>query len=118
MKTKNQYLEDFDQDSISSQNLDLDQYQPIDKLASFHFSEIEIEHECDSDSQLCDSVPIFESILITISLLNLDQFLELTFILLPIDLEIESPILDSHISLMEKNVKLNSLIWTQLLNQN
>ena len=27
------YLEDFDQDSISPQNLELDQYQPIDELA-------------------------------------------------------------------------------------
>ena len=27
------YLEDFDQDSISSQNLELDQYQPIDKFS-------------------------------------------------------------------------------------
>jgi len=35
------YLEDFDQDSISLQNLELDQYQPIDKLTSFHFNEIE-----------------------------------------------------------------------------
>jgi len=34
------YLEDFDQDSISPQNLELDQYQPINKLASFHFNEI------------------------------------------------------------------------------
>ena len=29
------YLEDFDQDSISPQNLELDQYQPIDELTSF-----------------------------------------------------------------------------------
>jgi len=37
-----------------------------------------------------------------VSLSNLDQFPEPTFILIPIDLEIETPILDSHISLMEK----------------
>ena len=41
-------LGDFDQDSISPQNLELDQYQPIDKLASFYFNEIELE--CDVTS--------------------------------------------------------------------
>jgi len=35
------------QNSISSQYLELDQYQTIDKLASFHFNEIELGHECD-----------------------------------------------------------------------
>ena len=39
---KSWYLEDFDQDSISPQNLELDQYQPIDELVSFHFNEIEL----------------------------------------------------------------------------
>ena len=48
------YIEDFDQDSISSHYLEFDQYQTIDKLASFHFNEIEIEHECYPDPQLCD----------------------------------------------------------------
>ena len=33
----------------------------IDKLASFYFNEIELEDECDTDSQYCDSVPLFES---------------------------------------------------------
>ena len=55
------YLKDFDQDLISPQNLELDQCQPINKLASFHFNKIELEHECDPDPQLCDSVPIFET---------------------------------------------------------
>ena len=31
------YLENINQDSISSQNFEFDQYQTIDKLASFHF---------------------------------------------------------------------------------
>ena len=57
------YLEDFDQDLISPQNLELDQYQPIDGLASFHFNEIELDYECERNPQLCDSVPIFEYIL-------------------------------------------------------
>ena len=53
------YLEDFHQDSISPQNLELDQYQPIDKLTSFYFNKIELEHECDPDPKLCDSIQIF-----------------------------------------------------------
>jgi len=39
-------LESFNQDSISS---NLDQYQIFDKLASYHFNEIELEHECHTD---------------------------------------------------------------------
>ena len=108
------YLEDFDQDSISLKNLELDQYQLIDKLAIFHFNKIELEHDCDPDSQLSDSI----SMLTPVSLLKLDPFSEPTLILIFIDLEIEPPLLDSHISLMEKNMKLSSLTWTQLLNQN
>ena len=41
------YPENFDQDSISPQNLELDQYQPIDKLVSFHFNELEVDYECE-----------------------------------------------------------------------
>ena len=37
------WLEDFDQDSISPQNLELDQYQPIDELERFHFNENELD---------------------------------------------------------------------------
>ena len=70
------------------------------KLASFLFNEIELE--CDPDPQPCDSVFIFESILTPVSLPNLDQFLEPTFILVSINLEIEPSIYDSHITLMEK----------------
>ena len=33
-------LENFDQDSISLQNFEFDQYQPNDKLASFYFNEL------------------------------------------------------------------------------
>ena len=65
------YLEDFGQDSISPQNLELDQYQPIDELTSFHF-EIELDYECEPDLQLCDSVFIFESMLTPVFLTNLD----------------------------------------------
>ena len=45
------YLEDLDQDSISPQNLKLDQYQPIDELVSFYFNEIELDYECEPDPQ-------------------------------------------------------------------
>ena len=37
------YLGDFNQDSISSHNFELDQHQPIDKLASFYFNEIDLK---------------------------------------------------------------------------
>jgi len=69
-------------------------------LASFSFNEIELECECDPDPQPCDSVSIFESMLTPVSLPNLNQFSEPTFISIPIHLEIEAPILDSHIPLL------------------
>ena len=37
------------QDSISSHNLELDQYPIFDKLESYHFNEIELEYESDQD---------------------------------------------------------------------
>ena len=36
---------------------------PIDKFASSHFYEIELNEKCDLDSQFCDPVQISESIL-------------------------------------------------------
>ena len=77
------YIEDFDQDSISPQNLKLDQYQPIDELISFYFNEIELNYECEPKPQLYDSVSIFESMLTPVFLPNLDQFSEPTFIFVP-----------------------------------
>ena len=53
-----------------------------------------------------------------VSLPDLDPVLEPTLILAPIELEIEPPILDNHIPLLGKEVNLNFLIWTQLLNRN
>jgi len=53
----------FNQNSISSQPLELDQYQSfenrIDNLASYHFNEIELEHSCDPDPQFGDSILFF-----------------------------------------------------------
>jgi len=57
------YLEDYDQNSISSQNFELDQYQAINKLVSFQFNEIEHEDEWNTNSQCCYSVSHFEYML-------------------------------------------------------
>jgi len=95
-------LENFNHDLISSHYLELDQYQTIDELASFHFIEIELEHECEPDLQVCDSISNFESYLTPISLPDLDPILEFTLIHVHINLEHEPLILKSHISLMEK----------------
>ena len=47
--------------------IELDQFynfeSPIDKLASSHFYDIELNEKCDLDSQFCDPVQIPESIL-------------------------------------------------------
>ena len=43
------YLGDFNQESISSRRLELDQFQTLDKLASFSVNEIEFECECNND---------------------------------------------------------------------
>ena len=95
-------LGDFNQDSILPQYLELDQYQFLDILASFPLNEIELDYECDPDPQLCDLILIFEYILTPVSLSDLDPMFEPTLIPAPIELEIESPILDSHISLIGK----------------
>jgi len=115
----------YNQDSISSDYLELDQYQTIDKLTNFHFNEIEFEYECYPDLQICDSVSNFESMLTPISLPNLDPVPEPTLILVPIYLEREPPSLNSHIPLsleheppsFSSHINFNSLTWTKLLNQ-
>jgi len=65
-------LGDFNQESISSHKLELDQFQILNKLASSPFNKIELECECEPNPQPCDSVPIFESMLTPVSLSNLD----------------------------------------------
>ena len=87
-------------------------------MASFYFNEIELEQKCEFKLSFRDSIPKFESMLPSVSLPKLDHIPEPTSIPITINLEIEPPIFDNHIPLMEKNVNLNSLIWTQLLNQN
>ena len=66
-------------------------------MTSFLFNEIEFEDECDTDSQYCDSVPLFESVLNPISLLDLDP---ISMIPIPIEFEYKPLILDSHILLL------------------
>ena len=100
-------LRDFDQDLISPQNLELDQYEPINKLVSLHFNEIELEYECEPHPQPYDPVPIFESMLTPISLTNLDSFPQQKLILVSIDLETKPPILDSHIPLMGRECEFH-----------
>jgi len=99
-------LGDFDQDLISTNQLELDQFQTLKKLTSFHFKEIELNCECEPNPQLCDSISIFESILTPVFLPNLDPITEPILIPIPIDLEIEPFILDSQILLMDHECEL------------
>ena len=78
----------------------------MNKLASFHFKVIELDYEYDPDPQFCDSVSIFEFMLTLVSLTDLDLIPEPTLIHVPIELEIEPPILNCHIQLMEKEYEI------------
>jgi len=85
------------------QQIELDQFHTveclIDKLACFPFKEIELRQECDLDSQICDPVQIPELILTPVLLPNLSNILESVLVPIPVILELESPILESHIPL-------------------
>jgi len=100
------FRNNFRQDSIPPQHLELDQYQSFDKLASFSFKKIELGYECDPDPQVCYSILIFESILTLMSLPYLDPFPKPTLIPIHIKFEFEPLILDSHISLMRKECEI------------
>jgi len=39
----------------------------IDSLASYHFSKIELEHECDPEPQLGNLIPLLDSMLTPVS---------------------------------------------------
>ena len=71
----------------------------IDKLASSHFYEIELNMECDFDPQICDPVHISESIWTPVLLSNLSNILESVLTPILVILELKSPISESHISL-------------------
>ena len=75
-------------------------------MTSFHFNEIELKDECDTDSQCCDSVPFFESILTPVYLPYLDPNPKPTLIPIPIELEHEPLILDSHIPSLKNECEL------------
>ena len=104
-------------------HIELDQFHtfesPIDKLASSHFYEIELNEECYLESRICDPVQISELILTPVLLPDLSNILELVLIPTPVILELESPILESHIQLWENECGLsfNFLIWTHFLNK-
>ena len=81
-------LEDLDQNSITSHQHELDQSQPLNKLASFNFDEIELNCECEPDPKFFDLIPYFECMLTLVSLPNLDPILKPTLILVPVYYEI------------------------------
>ena len=81
------------------------------------FNEIELEIECDTDFHYCDSVPPFESMLTSVSLVDLDPIPDPTLIHVLIEFEHEPPILDSRIPLLENECYFNSMIWTKLMNK-
>ena len=74
-------------------HIDLDQYHTfessIKKLASSHFYEIELNHECEPDSQNCDPVQNFKLILTPVLLPDLSNNLESVLIPIPVILELE-----------------------------
>jgi len=84
-------------------HIELDQFHtfetPIDKLASSHFYEIELNEKCDLDCQIYDPVQIPESILTPVLLPNLSNIFESVLIPTPVILKLESPILN-HIPLL------------------
>ena len=75
-------------------------------MASFHFNEIELEDEFDTDSQYYDSVSLFKSMLTPVSLPDSDIILKPILIPIPVELEHEPTILDSHISLLGNECEL------------
>ena len=89
------------QDSISAQPPELVQTSnPIDILASFPFTEIELEHEYDPELPLDDSILLHDSIMTPVSSPDFTPFPESVLDPVPVHCEIESPIIhDDHIEL-------------------
>jgi len=90
---------------FQDQHIELDQYHTfessIDKLASFHFDEIKLKQECDPDPPFYASIPNFESIVTLVLLHNLTDIFESVLIPMPVILELELPIMQSHNPLRE-----------------
>ena len=74
--------------SISLCRSKLDQNQILDILASYPFSEIELERECDSNSQVGNSISLFDSIMTLVSLQEFFHISELTLNHVPVYREI------------------------------
>ena len=76
------------------QHIELDQYHTfenfINKLASSHFYQIDLNQVFDLNSQICDPVQISESILTLILLPNTSNILESVLIPIPVIFELES----------------------------
>ena len=96
-------LEELDQNSISSHQRELDQSQPMDKLASFNFNEIKLDCEFEPNPQLCDLISNLDSMLTRVSLPNLNPIPEPTLIPVPVYYETGSSILGGYIHLISQN---------------
>ena len=94
------------QDSISVNPLKLDQTprfeNHIDILASYPFSEIELELESNPESEVGNFTSFFDSIMTAVSLPDFFSIPESTMNSVPVHREIESPISYDHTSLMGK----------------
>ena len=84
------------QDSISAHQIELDQISsfesPVDILASYLFSEIELEHKCDPEPQIGNSIPLLDSIMTLVSLTDFLHYSESVLDPVLLHREIESPI--------------------------
>ena len=85
------------QDSILAHPYELVQTSnPIDILASYHFPEIELEHEYDLEPQISNSISLPDSIMTEVFLPDFRPFPESVLDPVPIHHEIESPIFYNH----------------------
>ena len=88
-----QFIMKLNRPSLMIIFIELDQFHTfeslIDKLASSHFYEIELNEKCDLNSQICDPVQIPESILTPVLLPDLSNILESVLIPTPVILELE-----------------------------
>ena len=61
-------------------------------MVSYPFSEIKLEHECDLEYQIDNSIPLLNSMLTAVSLPHFKRFLKSALNPMPIHREIELPI--------------------------
>ena len=88
--------------SISSYQPELHKHQPLDLLVSYPFPEIKLELESDPEPHVGDSISLFDSIMILVSLPDFFTIPELTLNHVLVHCEIGSPISYDHTSMMEK----------------